>query len=184
MSLKLVILDRDGVINFDSDAYIKTAAEWQAIPGSLEAIAKLQQHGYTVAVATNQSGLARGLFNPAALAQIHAKFRTLLSAAGGKPVTIAYCPHAPEDQCACRKPKPGLLLQLAQKYCADLSQTWVIGDARRDLEAAWNVGARPLLVLTGKGQITQKELAADGKAVPVFPNLAQACDALISGFIE
>ena len=171
--MKLVILDRDGVINEDSDAFIKSPAEWVPLPGSLEAIARLNRAGYTVAVASNQSGLARGLFDQAALEAMHNKFRKLLAAAGGEVATIKYCPHGPHDHCDCRKPKPGLLHQIANTLEADLKAIPIIGDSLRDLQAAEAVGAQPVLVRTGKGEST---LAAGNlpEGTKLFPNLAVA----------
>ncbi len=175
---KLVILDRDGVINHDSDAFIKSPEEWLPLPGSLAAIVALQRQGHTVAVATNQSGIARGLLTEATLARIHAKFQTALAACGGQPVTVVHCPHGPGDDCPCRKPRPGLLQRLLTHYQAPADQTWVIGDAARDLEAARRIGARPILVLTGKGARTQQQL--QDWTVPVYASLAQAVDDLLT----
>lgn len=173
-----IILDRDGVINEDSDAYIKNADEWRPIPGSIEAIARLQQAGHLIFVATNQSGLGRGYFSESDLAEMHDKFQRLLVAAGGHPVNIAYCPHQPEDGCDCRKPKPGLLIQLANVHQLDLKQTVVVGDSLRDLEAAVAVGANAYLVRTGKGEktlITHPDLS-----FPVFDSLAHVTEHLLA----
>jgi len=152
--MKLVILDRDGVINEDSDAFIKSPEEWVPIAGSLEAIAQLNKAGFAVAVASNQSGLARGLFNQATLEATHEKFKKLLVEKGGEVATIKYCPHAPGDDCDCRKPQPGLLHQIANELNTDLKGVSVIGDSLRDLQAAEAVGAQPVLVRTGKGETT------------------------------
>lgn len=176
--MRLVILDRDGVINYDSDAYIKSPEQWIPIPGSLEAIAKLHRAGFTVTVATNQAGVARGLFDLAALDAIHRKMQVVVGQAGGKLEGIFICPHAPWDNCDCRKPKPGLLKQIAQRFGVSLHGVPVVGDSLRDIEAAESVGARPLLVRTGKGEITLASLG-DPPRVEVFKNLAAATDQLI-----
>lgn len=167
----LIILDRDGVINYDSDAFIKTPAEWIPIPGSLEAIAKLNHAGHTVVVATNQSGIARGLYTESDLAAIHEKMRTQLAAVGGHIDGIFYCPHGPDDGCACRKPKPGLLLQIAAQFQVDWKEALSVGDAARDIAAAQSVGCPAALVKTGKGLQTLAANAIDAD-VPVFEDLA------------
>ncbi len=177
--MRLVILDRDGVINEDSDHYIKSADEFRPIPGSLAAIARLNRAGYTVAVASNQSGIGRGLFEPAALEAMHAKLARLLAAEGGRVDHIAYCPHAPEANCACRKPRPGLLQQIARHYATELRDVPVVGDSLRDLEAARAVGARPLLVRTGKGERTLATADEGLAGVPVYADLAEAVDHLL-----
>ena len=173
----LIILDRDGVINQDSDLYIKSPAEWQPIPGSLSAIAALNQAGIRVAVATNQSGLARGLFDTDTLAAIHHKMRDQLLAVGGHIDHLVYCPHAPVDQCNCRKPEPGLYQQIATHFQCTLHGVPVIGDNGRDLAAAEHVNACPIRVLTGKGPLT----AADPRwaSIPSFNNLQDAVDYLL-----
>jgi len=153
--MKLIILDRDGVINKDSDLYIKSPDEWIPIPGSPEAIAQLNQSGYRVVVCTNQSGIGRGLFGMDTLNAIHEKMLKTVAQAGGTIDAIFYCPHTNADQCACRKPKPGMLEEIAERCNADLSGVPVVGDSLRDLEAALAVGARPILVLTGKGRKTR-----------------------------
>lgn len=155
--MKLVILDRDGVINHDSAAYIKSPEEWKPIPGSLEAIALLSQSGYRVLVATNQSGVGRGLFEMATLNAIHDKMHRALGLAGGRIDGIFYCPHAENAGCNCRKPKPGLLEEIAHRFGVSLEGVPVIGDSLRDLQAAAAVGAQPILVLTGKGKKTRKD---------------------------
>lgn len=152
MSNKLVILDRDGVINQDSDDYIKSADEWIPIPGSIEAIAKLSKAGYSIAVATNQSGLARGYFDNDTLSAMHRKMIDLVSQAGGSIQHIAFCPHGPDDNCLCRKPKPGLLEQISASLDIQLSTDVVfVGDSMSDLNAGINAGCRSVLVQTGKG---------------------------------
>src|SRR5215212_9229114 len=152
--MKLVILDRDGVINQDSDSYIKSPDEWRPIPGSLEAITRLNQAGYHVVLATNQSGVGRGLFEVSTLNAIHDKMHRALAQIGGRIDAIFFCPHAQEANCTCRKPKPGLLEEIAHRFNMDLAGVPVIGDSLRDLEAASAVGATPMLVLTGKGAKT------------------------------
>ncbi|MGD2084077.1 MAG: D-glycero-beta-D-manno-heptose 1,7-bisphosphate 7-phosphatase [Chromatiales bacterium] len=177
--MRLVILDRDGVINEDSDAYVKSPDEWIPIPGSLEAIARLNAAGWRVVVASNQSGLGRGLFDIGALNCIHDKLHRELSQAGGQLDGLFFCPHAPEDRCECRKPKTGLLLEIAERFNIELDGVPCIGDSLRDLEAAHAVSARPILVLTGKGTDTRKRLARIGP-VPVYTRLAEAVDALLA----
>lgn len=178
--MKLVILDRDGVINFDSDAYIKSPEEWQAIPGSLEAIAKLNKQGYKVAIATNQSGLARNYFSLETLTAIHRKLSEELAKLGGHIDKIVYCPHHPDEDCLCRKPKAGLLYEIAAHFAISLENVPVIGDSLKDLQAAQQVKARPILVLTGNGAKTLQQLPEDNK-IPVFDNLALAVETLIQG---
>jgi D-glycero-D-manno-heptose 1,7-bisphosphate phosphatase len=156
---KLVILDRDGVINVDSDAFIKSPDEWVAIPGSLEAIARLNQAGYRVVVASNQSGIGRGLFDMAALNGMHAKMQRAAAAVGGRIDAVFFCPHTAEDQCECRKPKPGLLKMIIERFEIDPALTPVVGDALRDLQAGAVLGFPTHLVLTGKGAAA---LAAGG----------------------
>jgi len=175
----LVILDRDGVINHDSAAFIKNAGEWRPIPGSLEAIAALTQAGFTLAIASNQSGIARGLFDQDALDAMHAKMLGLVRQAGGHISRIVICPHGPDDACDCRKPKPGMLEQLARHFETSLDGVPVIGDALRDLEAAAAVGARPILVRSGKGRSTEAGLPERFADVPVYDDLAAAAHALI-----
>ena len=175
--MKLVILDRDGVINQDSDLYIKSPEEWRPIPGSLDAIATLNQWGYRVVVATNQSGIGRGLFEMDTLNAIHEKMTKAVAQAGGRIDSLFYCPHTNADKCTCRKPKAGMLEQIASRYNADLEGVPAIGDSLRDLEAAVAVGAQPILVLTGKGKKTQ----ADPNLPPntlVFTDLAAAASHL------
>jgi len=176
--MKMIILDRDGVINYDSDEYIKTVDEFIPLPGSLQAIARLNKAGYKVFVATNQSGIARGYFDNNTLQLMHDKLDNLLSVHGGHIDGIFYCPHAPEDECDCRKPLPGLLHQIARHTGQSLDNVPVVGDSLRDLEAAREVGARPYLVRTGKGERT----LANGEGlddVPVFDNLADLVDHLL-----
>ena len=150
--MKLVILDRDGTINEDSDGYIKSAAEWRPLPGALDAIARLTRAGWHVVVASNQSGLGRGLFDVAALNAMHAKMHKLLAGAGGRVEAVFYCPHAPDQACACRKPGSGLFEQIGQRYGVSLQGVPAVGDSARDLIAGAAVGCEPHLVLTGKGE--------------------------------
>lgn len=169
--MKLIVLDRDGTINHDSDQYIKSPLEWKPIPGSLEAIARLTHAGWRVVVATNQSGIARGLFDMATLNAIHAEMHRATALAGGRIEAIFFCPHAADSNCECRKPRPGMLLEIAERLNADLAGMPLAGDSLRDLEAAAAVGARPMLVLTGKGRKTR---AAGGlpPGTEVFDDLA------------
>ena len=154
--MKLVILDRDGTINQDSDQYIKSPAEWKPIPGSLEAIARLTQGGWRILVATNQSGIERGLFDMATLNAIHAEMHRAAAQAGGRIDAVFFCPHAAESNCECRKPKPGMMREIAARLDVKLAGVPVIGDSLRDLEAAAAAGAKPILVLTGKGRQTRE----------------------------
>ena len=168
--MKLIILDRDGVINQDSDAFVKNPDEWIALPGSLQAIARLTQAGWRVVVATNQSGLARGLFDMDTLTAIHAKMRRELAAVGGSVDAVFMCPHGPDDNCACRKPKPGMFEQIGHRYDVDLAGVPAVGDSLRDLQASSSVGCSPWLVLTGNGK---KALAKGG-----LPENTRVCDDL------
>ena len=176
--MKLIILDRDGVINVDSALYIKSPAEWKPIIGSLEAIARLNQAGYRVVVATNQSGIGRGLFDMGTLNAMHEKMHKSLAAVGGKIDAIFYCPHTADDQCACRKPKPGMFERISQVYNADLTGVPAIGDSLRDLQAASSVGCATLLVRTGKGEKTEAEGNLPA-GTTVYADLASAVDALL-----
>lgn len=178
--MQLVILDRDGVINHDSDEYIKSPQEWKPIEGSIEAIARLKHANFQVAIATNQSGVARRLFSMDTLVDMHNKMLKLIAEVGGQIDAIAFCPHAPRDDCDCRKPKPGMLIDLAKRFNADLSQVFIIGDSLRDLQAAAAVNAKPILVRTGKGEKVVGLLKESGLGnVPVFANLSDAADYLI-----
>lgn len=170
-NVKLIILDRDGVINKDSDQFIKSPEEWRPIDGSLEAIARLTHWGYRVVVATNQSGVGRGLFDVDTLAAIHEKMNTAVNQAGGRIDAVFFCPHAAEAKCDCRKPRTGLLQEIAARFNVDLTGAPAVGDSLRDLQAAEAVGAQPLLVLTGKGgkTVESPELPAHTK---VYENLA------------
>ncbi len=177
--MKLVILDRDGVINHDSATFIKSPAEWIPIPGSLEAIAMLNQSGYRVAVATNQSGIARGLFDMAALNAIHDKMHRALSQIGGRVDALFYCPHAADDHCDCRKPKTGMIEDISRRFSIELNQVYAVGDALRDMQAFTNAGCKPILVRTGKGEDT----LAQGNLPPnvlVMDDLAAAAQYIIA----
>ena len=174
-----IILDRDGVINYDSDAYIKSPAEWLPIPGSLEAIAQLNRHGFRVLIATNQSGVARGYYDLAMLDQIHEKLTTELSAVGGYIEEIFFCPHHPNDGCLCRKPKPGMIYQMQEKYPIHLPETFFIGDSIVDVQAALAAGCKPLLVLSQKGNI-MLEKYPELLNIPSFENLSAAVDFVLA----
>ena len=175
--MKLLILDRDGVINHDSDAYIKSLEEWKPIAGSIEAIAQLSKAGWTVAVATNQSGIARGYYPLSTLDAMHAHLRALVAELGGEVGLIVHCPHGPDDGCACRKPQPGMLLTIAEHYHVDLNDVWFVGDSKGDLEAALAVHAQPVLVKTGKGVRTLEK--GIPQATLVFDDLAAVARELI-----
>ncbi len=175
---RYVLLDRDGVINHDSDEFIKSPEQWLPIDGSLEAIALLNRHGYKVVVITNQSGLARGLFDADMLEKIHAKMLRMTEEKGGKIDAIYFCPHGPDDDCTCRKPKPGLFETFAADNHIKLDGMTAIGDSLRDLQAAEAVGASPILVKTGKGQKTLTE--NPHLNIPIFENLYDAARYLTS----
>jgi len=167
---KLIVLDRDGVINHDSEQFIKSPDEWRPIPGSLEAIARLNQAGYRVVVATNQSGVGRGLFGMTTLTEIHEKMFKALNQVGGRIDAVFFCPHAANSNCECRKPEPGMLLEIGRRFNVALGEVTMVGDAKRDLEAAAAAGVKPVLVLTGKGAKTK----AEGGLPPgtrIFPDL-------------
>jgi len=177
--MKLVILDRDGVINYDSDQFIKSPAEWRPIPGSPEAIALLNQAGFRVVLATNQSGIGRGLLDMATLNEIHDKMFKALGQAGARIDAFFYCPHQADAQCDCRKPKPGMLEEIGRRFHTSLTAVPCVGDSLRDLQAAAKAGGQPLLVRTGKGGKTE---AAGGlpENTLVFENLADAARYLVS----
>ena len=180
--MKLVILDRDGTINADSDDFVKTADEWLPLPGSLEAIAKLNHAGWHVVVVSNQSGLGRGLFDVASLNAMHAKMHKLLAAHGGRIDAVFYCPHSPEEACTCRKPLPGLFEQVGERYGRDLKGVPGGGDSLRDVQAGALVGCEPHLVLTGKGA-QYRGVPLPGTFPPgtvVHDSLAAFADALLA----
>jgi len=178
-AMSYIILDRDGVINFDSDQYIKSPDEWHPIPGSLEAIARLNRHGYRVLVATNQSGVARGLYDIGILDQIHEKLVHELASVGGYIEEIFFCPHHPDEKCGCRKPQPGLLHQIQAKYPINLVDTFFIGDSHVDMEVACTAGCQPLLVLTGNGHRTLEKYP-EFSTIPRFVDLSEAVEYVIS----
>jgi D-glycero-D-manno-heptose 1,7-bisphosphate phosphatase len=182
--MKLIILDRDGVINKDSDAFVKTADEWIPIDGSIEAIAQLYQAGFTVVVATNQSGLGRGLFDLDQLEAMHAKMNELVLAAGGEISGVFYCPHTPDDDCQCRKPKSGLIDAIESELGISANKAFCIGDSLRDLEAGIAKGCTPILVKTGKGEKMLAQMQADRHIILedllVFDNLAEAANSIIA----
>lgn len=180
--MKLIVLDRDGVINHDSDAFIKSKEEWLPIEGSLEAIARLNHGGYTVVIASNQSGLARGHFDIEALSAMHRKMDELLAKIGGRIDAVFYCPHGPDDACDCRKPKPGMLLEIGQRYNVSLKDVIFVGDSVSDIKTASNANANPVLVRTGKGLKAEIILQSECKSssgIPVFDDLASAVTAIL-----
>ncbi|MCP5249480.1 MAG: D-glycero-beta-D-manno-heptose 1,7-bisphosphate 7-phosphatase [Candidatus Accumulibacter sp.] len=176
--MKLVILDRDGVINYDSKQFIKSPAEWRPIPGSLEAIARLNQAGYRVVLCTNQSGVGRGLFDMDTLNAIHDKMHRAVQTVGGRIDAVFYCPHPVDAHCSCRKPKTGMFERIARCYNVDLTGVPAVGDTLRDLLAAAAVAAQPLLVLTGQGAQTV-EAGGLPEGTLVFPDLASAADHIL-----
>lgn len=180
---KLIILDRDGVINRDSDAYVKSVDEWIPLDGSIDAIARLSQAGYTIAIATNQSGLGRGYFDLDDLEAMHAKLVELVEAAGGELAGIFYCPHTPEDNCLCRKPLPGLIDAIATELQVEVAGAPMVGDSLRDLQAGMARGCQPMLVRTGKGAATEPKLAQqddpDLRNALVFDDLAAIANYLL-----
>ncbi len=178
--MKLIIIDRDGVINEDSDAYIKHPDEWNAIPGSLHAIARLHQAGWTIAVASNQSGLARGYFDVATLTSIHQKLRRELGQVGGTIDAFFVCPHGPDDGCSCRKPLPGLFHDIATRYDTSLEGVPAVGDSLRDLQAAHTAGCSPWLVQTGNGSRTLQQGGLP-PGTQVMADLGAVVDNLLSG---
>ncbi len=175
--MRWVILDRDGVINEDSDAYIKSPSEWTPIEGSLEAIAQLHQNGFHIAVLTNQAGVGRGLFDLATLESIHDKMRSQVEAAGGNIDAVFFCPHGPEEGCGCRKPRTGLYEQFARQFEVDLKDIPAVGDSLRDIQAAMSVGAEPILVETGKGRATLRR--NPNIDVQTFVNLHEAAQYIL-----
>ena len=186
--MKLAILDRDGVINIDSANFIKKPSEWIPIPGSLEAIALLNQSGFRVALATNQSGISRGLFDMVTLNAIHDKMHRALSQIGGRIDALFYCPHAADEHCDCRKPKAGMIEDIGLRFSINLNNVPGVGDALRDLQAYADAGCQPILVLTGKGAETLAHITQPGKALPegtwVCTDLAEAAHRIISEYNE
>ena len=169
--MKLIVLDRDGVINIDSEQFIKSPDEWKPIPGSLEAIARLNESGWRVVVASNQSGVGRGLFDMDTLNAINEKMTKAIGQAGGRLDAIFFCPHSADSTCDCRKPRPGMFVQIAERFNVDMRGVPVVGDSLRDLQAGVAVGCQPYLVLTGKGAKTQADPALP-EGTLVFPDLA------------
>lgn len=184
--MKLVILDRDGVINFDSPDYIKSPGEWKPVPGSLEAIARLNREDYRVVVATNQSGVARGLYDLDTMNRIHGRMMERVRQKGGAIDAIFFCPHGPDDGCACRKPLPGMFHGIADRLKTSLGGVPAVGDSMRDLDAAASVGALPILVLSGKNEhaLGAGDSIPDRPATPVFTDLAEFTDALLDGYLD
>jgi len=187
--MKTIILDRDGVINEDSDAFIKSVDEWKPVPCSLEAIARLCRNGYRIVVATNQSGVARGLFTIETLNQIHHHMLEQVRARGGMIEAVFFCPHGPDDDCPCRKPRTGMLREIAERMKIEISGIPVVGDSMRDLQAARDSGAVPVLVRTGKGRKTARALKRKDSPVPAdevmqFKDLAAFADALMGGEMD
>ena len=176
--MPFIILDRDGVINYDSDEYIKSPDEWIPIPGSLKAIAKLNQAGFKIVIATNQSGIARGLYSLKTLNEIHEKLKSSVRAEGGEIEAIFFCPHHPDDGCGCRKPKPGMLYDIEKQFSVRLDETFFIGDSIVDYQAAVIVGCQPLMVKTGKWQ-KALEINPAINDCPHFLDLAQAAQYVI-----
>ena len=178
--VKLIVLDRDGVINYDSEQFIKSPDEWRPIPGSLEAISRLNHAGFRVVVATNQSGLGRGLFDMATLIAINDKMHKALAQLGGRIDAVFYCPHTADSGCECRKPKPGMLTEIGNRFGVELTGVPCVGDSVRDLQAAAAVEAQPILVLSGKGEKTLRDGVFPTNTV-IFPDLAFAATALLAG---
>lgn len=177
----LVILDRDGVINEDSDDYIKSLDEWVPIAGSIAAIARLSRAGYRIGVATNQSGIARGYFDEITLANMHALLCALVEEEGGQVDTICYCPHAPDEGCHCRKPAPGLLEQISEELRMPVAGAWYVGDTAKDMELGLKMGCRPILVRTGKGKQTEAKLDSSMReAIHIADDLAAAAEHIVS----
>ena len=179
MSRSLVILDRDGVINHDSDSFVKSPDEWQPIEGSIDAIVRLSTAGFDVAVVTNQSGVGRKLIDLPTLKEIHAKMQRLVRDAGGVIARIKFCPHHPDDGCDCRKPDVGMFLQLGRELGVPLDGVPMVGDSERDMAAARAVGGRPILVLTGNGLSTAAALAGGSDEPETFDDLGAAASFLI-----
>jgi D-glycero-D-manno-heptose 1,7-bisphosphate phosphatase len=177
--MKLVILDRDGVVNQDSANFIKSPNEWIALPGSLEAIALLNQSGFRVAIATNQSGISRGLFDMAMLNSINDKMHRALAQLGGRIDAMFYCPHAADDNCTCRKPKTGMVDDIARRFSVDLSEVFAVGDSLRDLQAFHDAGCKPILVRSGKGEETLSQ-ANLPKDTLIFADLNEAAQHIIT----
>ncbi len=187
--MPVLILDRDGVINHDSADFIKSEEEWLPLTGSIEAIARASKAGWQIVVASNQSGLGRGLFDEFALARMHEKFRQLVEEAGGTIEGIFYCPHTPDAGCDCRKPKTGMLSAIEEALDVDLTQAPFVGDSLRDLQSALSFGCKPILVRTGKGAATEAQLKSEptvldphtiaADEIAVFDDLAAVVSSLL-----
>ena len=177
--MKLIILDRDGVINEDSDDYIKSPDEWMPIPGSLDAIARLNHAGYSVAIASNQSGIARGYFSLETLVAMSVKMNDMLALLGGRIDAMFFCPHGPKDGCDCRKPKPGMLTEIGNRFQTGLGNVFFVGDNMNDVMAAQAAGAIPLVVRTGKGEQTARMVAENDADIPVYNDLADVANAIL-----
>jgi D-glycero-D-manno-heptose 1,7-bisphosphate phosphatase len=177
---KLIVLDRDGVINYDSEQFIKSPDEWRPIPGSLEAISRLNHAGFRVVVATNQSGLGRGLFDMATLIAINDKMHKALAHLGGRIDALFYCPHTADSACECRKPKPGMFTEIGNRFGVDMIGVPCVGDSVRDLQAAAAIEAQPILVLSGKGEKTLRDGVFPANTI-IFPDLAFVATALLAG---
>ncbi len=178
--MKLIILDRDGVINEDSDDYIKSTDEWIPIPGSLDAIARLNHAGYSVAIASNQSGIARGYFSLETLAAMNVKMNDMLSPLGGRVDAMFFCPHGPKDGCDCRKPRPGMLTEIGNRFQTGLSDVLFVGDNINDIKAAQAAGAKPVIVRTGKGEQTANSIAENNmNNIPVYDDLAGVVNSIL-----
>lgn len=178
MTRPLIVLDRDGVINEESAAFVKSADEWRALPGSLDAMARLHHAGWIIAIATNQSGLARGKFGLSELAAMHAKMQRALAQRGARVDGIFFCPHGPDERCHCRKPHSGLYDEITRYFGRRIDGAMSVGDSRRDLEAAEHAGATPVLVRTGNGTATEKTLGSLAH-IAVFDDLAAAVDTIL-----
>lgn len=180
--MKLIILDRDGVINEDSDDYIKSPDEWIPIPGSLDAVARLNHAGYSVAIASNQSGIARGYFSLETLAAMSVKMNDMLTPLGGRIDAMLFCPHGPNDGCDCRKPRPGMLIEIGNRFQTNLENVLFVGDNINDVKAAQVAGAKPVLVKTGKGEQTASLIAENNSMnVPVYNDLADVVNSILEG---
>ena len=185
--MSLLVIDRDGVVNQDSDDYIRSVNDWIPIPGSIEAIVRLSRAGYRVAIATNQSGLNRGYFTLDDLESIHNRLCTMVEEQGGNIAGIFYCPHRPDENCSCRKPDIGLLQAIESELGDSVAGCYFIGDSLKDLQAGQAMGCKPVLVLTGKGMLTRDQLdngdsgLTDAGDIPVYDDLERAAEAILSG---
>jgi D-glycero-D-manno-heptose 1,7-bisphosphate phosphatase len=185
---KLIILGRDGILNVFRDDHVKDPAEWTPVPGALEAVAQLNQEGWHVVIATNQSGIGRGMIDIASFNAVHARMMELLAAQGGRIDAVFFCPHAPEDGCDCRKPLPGLMLRVAERYGVRLADVPMVGDTARDLQAAVAAGCEPHLVLTGRAaglsEADLQTLLHDAPGTKVHPTLGAFAEFIIQRQLE